>query len=61
MKISTVALIGPGAIGSYFIWALSSLLKEKFIVIADGKRKERLMKNGITINGEIFHPTVKKC
>lgn len=59
MKISTVALIGPGAIDSYFIWALSSLLKEKFIVIADGKRKERLMKNGITINGEIFHPTVK--
>lgn len=59
MKISTVALIGPGAIGSYFIWSLAPFLKENFIVIAEGKRKERLEKNGISINGEIFHPTVK--
>ena len=50
MKIEKVALIGAGAVGSYFIWGLSERMGDHFQVIAEGERKERLSKNGIRIN-----------
>ena len=59
MNIQKVALIGAGGIGSYLIWGLSSLLKENFVVIADGKRGEKLRENGIIINGEPYRLHVK--
>ena len=44
MKIETVAILGAGAIGSYF---------------AKGERKERLEKEGLCINDKIYKPKVK--
>lgn len=44
MKIETVAIIGAGAIGGYFIWGLSDKLGDNLWVIAVGERKARLEK-----------------
>lgn len=52
MKINTVAIIGTGAIGAYFVWGLGGKLKDNLWIIADGKRKDRLEKEGLIINGK---------
>ena len=52
MEIKSAALIGVGAVGSYFAYGLPAKLGERFCVIASGKRKERLEREGIYINGE---------
>lgn len=49
--IKTVAIMGAGAIGGYFIWGLSQKLGDNLMVIADGERRERLENDGIVING----------
>lgn len=54
MKINTVAILGAGAVGGYFIWGLSEKLKDNLWVIANGSRKERLANKGININGKNF-------
>lgn len=52
MKIEKVTLIGLGAMGSFFAPRLYKGLKEgNFRVLAEGERKERLEKKGVTING----------
>ena len=51
MKIKSAALIGVGAVGSYFAYGLPAKLGDRFCVIASGNRKERLEKEGIYING----------
>lgn len=50
MEIKTAAVIGAGAIGSYFIAGLSPKLKDGLWIVAEGERKHRLSENGITIN-----------
>lgn len=60
MKMQKVALLGAGAVGAYFIWGLSETLGDDFIVVATGERKERLQKNGITINDKHYHLNVKE-
>ncbi|MCD8078804.1 MAG: 2-dehydropantoate 2-reductase [Lachnospiraceae bacterium] len=50
MKINTVAVLGVGAIGGYFIWGLSEKLRDRLWVIADGERKKRLERDGLWIN-----------
>lgn len=50
MKIQTVAVLGAGAVGAYFIWGLNEKLGENLWVIAEGERKARLEKEGILIN-----------
>ncbi len=52
MKIGKVAMIGAGAIGSYFVEGLSEKLGENFWVVAEGERKTRLSERGIVINGK---------
>lgn len=59
MEIRTAALIGAGAIGSYFIEGLSQKLGDGFCVIAEGERKERLSENGILVNGKKIDLNVK--
>ncbi len=56
-----IALIGAGAVGAYFIWGLDGAdPKEKeFTVIAEGDRKERLLREGIRVNKVTYHPSVK--
>ena len=51
MKINTVALIGLGAMGSFFAPRLHARLGNNFRVIAGGERKKRLESRGVTING----------
>lgn len=57
--IQTVALLGAGAVGSYFINGLTRKLGENLWVIAKGERKERLEKEGLIINGTHFPVHVK--
>jgi 2-dehydropantoate 2-reductase len=59
MKINTVAIIGAGAIGGYFIWGLSESLKDNLWIVADGARKEKLEKDGICINDKKYKLNVK--
>ena len=53
-KIRTVALVGAGAVGSYFIGCMFDHLGDDLMVIAEGERLERLKKNGVTINGRNY-------
>ena len=59
MKINTVAILGAGAIGSYFIYGFSAAPEIDFCVVAKGERKERLEREGLFINGRNYKPTVK--
>ena len=59
MGIKSVAILGAGAIGAYFIYGFSTLPDIDFCLIAKGERKERLMREGICINGKTYKPAVK--
>ena len=50
MKINTVAIIGAGAVGAYFIAGLTERLGDRLMVIAEGTRAERLAREGIIVN-----------
>ncbi|MCH5209226.1 MAG: ketopantoate reductase family protein [Oscillospiraceae bacterium] len=58
-EIKTVAILGSGAVGAYFIWGLSQKLAKNLWIIADGERRIRLEKDGININGEKFSLNLK--
>lgn len=58
-EIKKVGIIGAGAVGAYFIQGLTPKLKENLIVIADGKRKEKLKSEGIVINNKKYNLNVK--
>ena len=58
-EIKTVAILGSGAVGAYFIWGLSKKLCNNLWIIADGERRIRLEKNGININGEKYDLNLK--
>ena len=60
MQIKTVALLGAGAVGAYFIWGLSEKMGEDFCVVAKGARKERLEKEGLIINGKQYKLNVRE-
>lgn len=60
MKINTVALLGAGAVGAYFIWGMSEQMGDAFCVVAKGTRKERLEKEGLIINGKQYSLNVKE-
>ena len=59
MEFRTVALIGAGAIGSYFVLGMAEKMGENFCVVAEGERRERLLRDGIVINDRTFRPAVK--
>lgn len=58
-KIQTVAILGAGAVGCYFIAGLSGKLGENLWIVAEGSRKEHLEKDGLTINGRQMMLNVK--
>ena len=58
MQIKNVAMIGAGAIGGVYSYSLHKLLGDNFAFIANAKRKERLEKEGLYLNGEHFSPKV---
>ncbi len=59
MELKTVAVIGAGAIGSYFIDGLYDVLGENLWVVAEGERRERLLQKGLTVNGNNLTLNVK--
>lgn len=60
MKIRTVAVLGAGAVGAYVIQGLYDKLGDGLMVIASGSRKERLLKEGLTINGRTYALNVRE-
>ena len=56
-NIHTVSIVGLGAIGSYFAEKIQPVLKDNLRIIAGGRRKEQLEKEGRIINGHqrFFH------
>lgn len=54
MTIKNIGLIGLGAIGAPLAVALHHLDPEHFYIIAEGKRKERLLQ-GVMINDRCYH------
>lgn len=59
MQIKTIALIGAGAIGAYFISCLTEKFQDNFWIIAEGERKARLEAEGIVINDQQYKLNVK--
>ena len=59
-QIKTVALIGLGAMGSFFAPRLLKALGNDFFVIADGERRERLINKGLKMRGEQFFFNVRR-
>lgn len=57
--IKTVAILGAGAIGGYFIWGLSEKLGDNLWIVAEGDRKERLEKEGLVVNNQTYKLNVK--
>ena len=50
MKITSVAVLGAGAVGSYVIWGLADRVYIKLVVIDEGERKERMSRQCCAIN-----------
>ncbi len=59
MQYKNIALIGAGAVGAYFIYGLSELKDISFCVVAEGERRKRLIRDGITINEKVYRPQIK--
>ena len=56
-----IALIGAGAVGAYFIWGYenANLPDREFVVVAEGERRAKIIKDGVKINGRVYHPDVR--
>lgn len=52
--MKTVAILGAGAVGAYFIWGLEQKLGRDLWVVARGSRAERLSREGLQINGRRY-------
>ncbi|MBR2996349.1 MAG: 2-dehydropantoate 2-reductase [Lachnospiraceae bacterium] len=52
MEIRQAAIVGAGAVGAYFIRGMQPAMGERFMVLAEGNRAQRLNENGLVINGE---------
>ena len=63
MTIRSVAVLGAGAVGAYFVYGLSGKKGIDFCVVAKGDRKARLERDGITIDDKLktrtFRPAIK--
>lgn len=59
MEIKSAAIIGAGAVGSYFLWGLYEKNPDLVTVIAEGERAERYKKDGFIINDKKYMPEIK--
>ena len=59
MKLEKIALLGAGAIGSYFIECLTEKLGANLWIVAEGERKARLEEKGLLINDKQYQLNVK--
>jgi 2-dehydropantoate 2-reductase len=53
-EIQKVAILGTGAVGAYFAACFQESLELSVVLIADGRRYEKLKKDGIVINGKPY-------
>jgi len=58
MKIKTVALIGMGAVGTVYGNSLYKRYGSDFAVILGKSRKDKLQKQGFTLNNNNFYPNI---
>lgn len=56
--IRTVGIIGAGSVGSALMYEMYKRDPENVYLLATGARAERLNEKGISVNNEVFHPTV---
>ncbi|WP_099469047.1 ketopantoate reductase family protein [Konateibacter massiliensis] len=56
MSMEKVALIGSGAVGGVYAKYLHLTYGDKFYVVANKSRRERLEKQGLRVNGIVFKP-----
>lgn len=59
MQYKNIALIGAGAVGAYFIYGFSEMEDLSFCIVAEGERRERLIRDGVTINEKVYRPAIK--
>lgn len=59
ITMKKVALLGAGAVGAYFIIGLMEKMGDNFCLVAEGERRQRLERDGVNINGDIYHPIVR--
>ncbi len=59
MQYQNIALIGAGAVGAYFIYGFEPLEDVNFFVVAEGERRDRLIRDGITINDKVYHCEIR--
>ena len=59
MEMKKVAIVGAGAVGCYMLWGLSEKEGIDLCVIASGERKDRIEREGFTINDKVYKPAVK--
>lgn len=57
--VKTIGILGAGAVGSYFVYGLQEKFGEDLWLIAKGERKERLEREGLTINRRQVKVSVK--
>ena len=53
-EIESVALIGLGAVGAVLGTRLQDTMPERFTVIADARRRQKLSREGIDFNGKQY-------
>ena len=58
MQVRSVAILGAGAIGAYFVERFSGVADISTMVIARGERYDRLRRLGLVVNGKAYAPTV---
>lgn len=58
-NINSVAIVGAGAVGAYFIAGLAEKLGNRLCLVASGERKERLEQDGLVINDKQYKICVK--
>ncbi len=52
--ITRVALCGAGAVGSAYAFRIHALDPSMLTIVASGERRERLLREGLTVNGQRF-------
>ena len=57
-RVRSVAILGAGAIGAYYVERFSGVDEISTMVVARGERYERLKRLGLVVNGKAYAPHV---
>lgn len=60
--MNNVAIIGAGAVGCAVGKTISDVIgPDRFSFVANGERAERILRAGLMVNGEVWHPRVSSA